>query len=113
MLLLAGLAARAAAAAAQTVTTGSISGEVVDLQGGALPGAVVVAVHTPTGTTYEATSGADGRYQIQNVRVGGACTVGVTATLGFRAGRVPTGQRAGCGSGGRRPTSTSNCPWRR
>ena len=84
VLLLAGLfAAFAAAAAAQTVTTGSISGEVVDLQGGALPGAVVVAVHTPTGTTYEATSGADGRYQILNARVGGPYTVTVKMQ-GFR-----------------------------
>jgi hypothetical protein len=78
VLLLAGLfAARAAAAPAQTVTTGSISGEVVDPQGAALPGAVVVALHTPTGTTYEGISGSDGRYQILNVRVGGPYTVTV------------------------------------
>ena len=84
VLLLAGLfAARAAAAPAQTVTTGSISGEVVDPQGAALPGAVVVAVHTPTGTTYEGISGGDGRYQILNVRVGGPYTVTVKMP-GFR-----------------------------
>ena len=65
VLVLAGLlTAWGTAAFAQTVTTGSISGEVSDPQGAALPGAVVVAVHTPTGTTYEAISGADGRYQI-------------------------------------------------
>ncbi len=84
VLLLAGLfAARAAAAPAQTVTTGSISGEVVDPQGAALPGAVVVAVHTPTGTTYEGISSGDGRYQILNVRVGGPYTVTVKMP-GFR-----------------------------
>ena len=38
-------------AAAQTVTTGSLGGTVEDQQGGRLPGATVVAVHTATGTT--------------------------------------------------------------
>src|SRR5688500_13132275 len=71
------------AALAQTVTTGSISGAVLDPQGGALPGAVVVAVHTPTGTTYEGISGSDGRYQILNARVGGPYTLTVKMP-GFR-----------------------------
>jgi hypothetical protein len=60
----------AASAAAQTVTTGNIAGTVTDTQGGVLPGANVVATHTPTGTTYEAVTGADGRFSILNVRVG-------------------------------------------
>jgi len=68
---------------AQTVTTGSMSGEVTDPQAAVLPGAAVVAVHTPTGTTYEVTTEANGRYQILNARVGGPYTV--TARLsGFR-----------------------------
>ena len=46
-------------------------------------GAVVVAVHTPTGTTYEAISGAEGRDQILNVRVGGPYMVTVKMP-GFR-----------------------------
>jgi hypothetical protein len=71
------------AAFAQTVTTGSISGEVSDPQDAALPGAIVVAVHTPTGTTYEAVSGAEGRYQILNARIGGPYTVTVKMP-GFR-----------------------------
>jgi hypothetical protein len=61
----------AAPLAAQTVTTGNIAGTVTDAQGGVLPGATVVAVHNDTGTTYEAVTGTDGRYNILNVRVGG------------------------------------------
>jgi hypothetical protein len=67
----------AAPARAQTVTTGSLSGTVADMQGGVLPGASVVAVHTPTGTTYEATTGAEGRFVILNVRVGGPYSIAV------------------------------------
>jgi hypothetical protein len=58
-------------AAAQNVTTGSLSGVVTDAQGGALPGATVTAVHTPTGSSYEGVTQADGRFSILNVRVGG------------------------------------------
>ncbi len=76
-------AASGSAALAQTVTTGSISGEVIDQQGGGIPGAVVVAVHTPTGTAYEAASGLDGRYQVLNARVGGPYTVTIKMP-GFR-----------------------------
>lgn len=68
---------------AQTVTTGSLSGEVVDPQGAVLPGATIVAVHAPTGTTYETTAQGDGRYQILNVRVGGPYTVTVRMS-GFK-----------------------------
>jgi Carboxypeptidase regulatory-like domain len=60
----------AVSAAAQTVTTGNIAGEVIDAQGGVLPGATVTALHTPTGTSYEAVTGTDGRFSILNVRVG-------------------------------------------
>jgi Carboxypeptidase regulatory-like domain/TonB dependent receptor-like, beta-barrel len=67
-------------ALAQTETTGSISGTVVDQQGGVLPGATVVAVHTPTGTTYKAVTQGDGRYAILNVGVGGPYTVTATMT---------------------------------
>jgi hypothetical protein len=70
------------AAAAQTVTTGNIAGTVTDAQGGVLPGATVTAVHVPTGTSYEAVTGADGRFSILNVRVG-PYTVSVTMS-GFK-----------------------------
>ena len=84
-LLLAALVLLAAAqpGSGQTVTTGSISGVVADAQGGVLPGATVTAVHTPTGTSYETVTGADGYYSFLNVRVGGPYTVSV-AMAGFR-----------------------------
>ncbi|MBP6716575.1 MAG: TonB-dependent receptor, partial [Acidobacteria bacterium] len=68
---------------AQTITTGTISGSVVDPQGGVLPGATVVALHTPTGTAYEAVSQSDGRFTLLNVRVGGPYTVTVKMS-GFK-----------------------------
>ncbi len=64
-------------ASAQTVTTGSIAGTVTDPQGGVLPSAIVVAVHVPTGTSYETVAKADGRFVILDVRVGGPYTVTV------------------------------------
>jgi len=70
-------------AAAQTVTTGSISGSVVDPQGGVLPGVTVNAVHEPTGTQYTGLTDGQGHFEIPNVRVGGPYAV--TASLsGFR-----------------------------
>ncbi|MGE3189991.1 MAG: carboxypeptidase regulatory-like domain-containing protein, partial [Vicinamibacterales bacterium] len=77
------LVATAMPATAQNVTTGSLSGVVRDAQGGVLPGATVVAVHVPTGTTYEQVTQADGRFTILNVRVGGPYEVTVTMP-GFR-----------------------------
>jgi hypothetical protein len=72
----------ASAAGAQTVTTGDISGTVVDTQGGVLPGATVTATHTDTGTSYEAVTGVDGRFNLLNVRVG-TYTIAVTMS-GFK-----------------------------
>ena len=65
-------------ASAQTVTTGSLAGRVTDQQGGFLPGATVVALHLPTGTSYQTVTDAEGRYSIMNVRVGGPYTITVT-----------------------------------
>lgn len=72
-----------ATAAAAQVTTGNIIGKIVDAQGGVLPGATIVATHTPTGSSYEAVAGADGGFQLLNVRVGGPYTVKITMA-GFK-----------------------------
>jgi len=67
----------AANAVAQAITTGTISGTVFDQQGGTLPGASIVAVHTPTGTSYEGVANSVGRFTLLNVRVGGPYTITV------------------------------------
>jgi hypothetical protein len=64
------LSAGVGSGSAQTVTTGSLAGTVIDAQGGALPGATVQAIHTPTGTSYEDVTDGEGRFNILNVRVG-------------------------------------------
>jgi hypothetical protein len=81
--------------AAAQVTTGNISGGVT-AQGDALPGVTIEATHVPTGTVYTAVSGANGRYLIPNVRVGGPYKV--TASLeGFRPAEV-TNVQVGLGT---------------
>ena len=79
----------ATAATAQTVTTGTITGEVKDAQGGVLPGATVTATHVPTGTTYEAVTSPEGHYTMQGVRVGGPYTV----TMNMSAPRTESSKR--------------------
>ncbi|HXG87078.1 MAG TPA: carboxypeptidase regulatory-like domain-containing protein [Vicinamibacterales bacterium] len=63
---------------AQGVTTGQISGVVTDAKQQPIAGASVIAIHEPSGTSYEATSRADGRFFVPNMRVGGPYTVMVT-----------------------------------
>ena len=60
------------------VTTSSIKGTISDENQAELPGANVVAVHNPTGTTYGAATNIDGRFNLLNMRVGGPYTVTVS-----------------------------------
>jgi hypothetical protein len=64
----------------QGVTTGVITGIVIDPQGAVVPGASVVALHEPSGTTYEGITQADGRFFIPGMRVGGPYKVSASLT---------------------------------
>ena len=66
---------------AQGVTTGSMAGSVRG-PNGPVATARVVAVHQPSGTTYQTVSRADGRFLIPAMRVGGPYSVTAIA-LGF------------------------------
>ena len=69
--------------AAAQVTTSGLGGQIT-AGGEAAAGAVVEAVHTPSGTKYTAVANEKGRYSIQGMRVGGPYTVKVTYT-GYKA----------------------------
>lgn len=77
------------------VTSSSISGKITDNNKSTLPGATVVATHTPSGSQYYAVADANGNYRLLNIRPGGPYTIeyrmvgfqtvkqeGVIATLG-------------------------------
>ena len=65
------------------VTTSSLNGKVTDANGAAVPGAAIVAVHTPSGTQYYAVANAEGRYAINGMRSGGPYSVEVSC-LGYQ-----------------------------
>lgn len=60
------------------VTSASLSGTISDSKGETLPGATIVAVHTPSGTQYATLSNSQGQYTINSMRVGGPYKVTVT-----------------------------------
>ena len=68
--------------AAAQVTTSTLNGKVSDQQGEGIPGATVVAVHTPSGTQYYAVANAEGRFFINGMRAGGPYSVEVSC-LGY------------------------------
>lgn len=65
------------AAADAQVTSGSMAGRVVDAQQAPVSGASVIAIHLESGTSYETTTRADGKFVILNMRVGGPYSVTV------------------------------------
>ena len=64
--------------AAAQVTTSTLNGKISDQQGEGVPGATIVAVHTPSGTQYFAVANAEGRFTINGMRTGGPYTVEVS-----------------------------------
>ncbi|AMJ64749.1 TonB-dependent receptor [Hymenobacter sp. PAMC 26628] len=67
----------------QGTTTAAMNGVISDKTGMGLPGATVIAVHTPTNTQYVVPTNSDGRFNLQNMRVGGPYTVKVSF-VGYR-----------------------------
>ena len=65
------------------VTTSGMSGKLTDEAKEAIIGAVVNAVHTPSGTRYGAVTNTDGRFYIQGMRPGGPYEVKITY-MGFK-----------------------------
>lgn len=69
--------------ASAQVTTSSLNGKVADSKGEAIPGAAVVAIHTPSGTSYFAVVNSEGRFAINGMRSGGPYSVEVSC-LGYQ-----------------------------
>ena len=67
-----------ALASSAQVTTSALSGVVTDENKQAMIGATITALHTPSGTKYNAVTNIDGRYTIQGMRPGGPYTVSVS-----------------------------------
>jgi hypothetical protein len=64
-------------------TTSEIVGVITDDKG-PLTGSVITATHLPTGTSYVATSRLDGRYNLDNMKIGGPYSVTVSF-VGYKA----------------------------
>ncbi|TGE15570.1 TonB-dependent receptor [Hymenobacter elongatus] len=78
LLLLLVLTLLSAPEAWSQVTTSAMNGIITDKSGEGLPGATVIAVHTPTNTQYVSPTNSEGRFNINGMRVGGPYSVRVT-----------------------------------
>ena len=65
------------------VTTSGMSGKLTDEKKEAIIGAIVQAVHQPSGTRYTASTNEDGRFLIQGMRPGGPYKVNIRY-MGFK-----------------------------
>jgi hypothetical protein len=65
---------------------------VLDAQKRPVTGAQVVAIHVPSGSTYEAVTRADGRFAIPNMRIGGPYSVVVAPSVAAGAAFQPQTQ---------------------
>ena len=61
----------------QGITSGTISGRMLDQNNEPLMGATITAVHTPSGSTYRTVSRQNGYFTLANVRVGGPYSLSV------------------------------------
>jgi Carboxypeptidase regulatory-like domain/TonB dependent receptor len=76
-----------AATAWSQTTTSTIVGVVTNAKGESLPGAAVVAIHTPSGSAYGSVTNIDGRYTISNCRVGGPYEIKISF-VGYETQKV-------------------------
>ncbi len=83
LMLLAALVMSVTIAVGQ-VTTSGMNGKIASSGGESLPGATVVAVHTPSGSQYGTTTDLDGNYRIPNMNVGGPYKITVSF-VGFES----------------------------
>lgn len=59
-------------------TSGALTGRVQYVDGHVVAGASILAIHTPSGTRYSLATDKDGRYTLNNLRIGGPYTVTVS-----------------------------------
>src|SRR5204863_5331594 len=76
--------APARAVTAQGVTSAAVAGRVTDESGAPVPSAGLTLVNASTGQRYTRRTAEDGRYNFENVAVGGPYTL-QTRALGFEA----------------------------